>query len=49
MLGVLLLATVANGMNIMRVPAFYQQIVTGAVLLFAVGFGRLQETLRDRR
>ncbi len=48
-LGVLLLATVANGMNIMRVPAFYQQIVTGAVLLFAVGFGRLQETLRDRR
>jgi ribose transport system permease protein len=48
LLGVLLLATVANGMNIMRVPAFYQQIVTGAVLLLAVGFGRLQETFRDR-
>ena len=48
LLGVLLLATVANGMNIMRVPAFYQQIVTGAVLLFAVGFGRLQEVIRDR-
>lgn len=48
LLGVMLLATVANGMNIMRVPAFYQQIVTGAVLLLAVGFGRLQETFRDR-
>ena len=48
LLGVLLLATVANGMNIMRVPAFYQQIVTGAVLLLAVGFGRLQEAFRDR-
>lgn len=48
LLGVLLLATVANGMNIMRVPAFYQQIVTGAVLLLAVGFGRLQERFRDR-
>ena len=47
LLGVLLLATVANGMNIMRVPAFYQQIVTGAVLLLAVGFGRMQETLRN--
>ena len=48
LLGVLLLATVANGMNIMRVPAFYQQIVTGAVLLLAVGFGRMQEAFRDR-
>ena len=48
LLGVLLLATVANGMNIMRVPAFYQQIVTGAVLLLAVGFGRLQEKVRTR-
>lgn len=48
LLGVILLATVANGMNIMRVPAFYQQIVTGAVLLLAVGFGRLQEAFRDR-
>lgn len=48
LLGVLLLATVANGMNIMRVPAFYQQIVTGAVLLLAVGFGRVQERFRER-
>lgn len=47
-LGVCLLSTVSNGMNIMRVPAFYQQIVTGAVLLIAVGFGRLRESTQAR-
>lgn len=48
LLGVLLLGTVADGMNIMRVPAFYQQVVTGCVLLGAVAFGRLQEVWRAR-
>ena len=40
--GVLVLGTVANGMALMQVPAFYQQIATGSILLLAVGFGRLR-------
>jgi ribose/xylose/arabinose/galactoside ABC-type transport system permease subunit len=45
-IGVLLLGTVADGLTIQRVPSFYQQIVTGAVLLLAVGFGKVQERAR---
>ncbi len=41
-LGVLVLGTVADGMNLMLVPAFYQQIVTGGILLFAVSFSQMQ-------
>lgn len=48
LLGVLVLGSVADGMSLMRVPAFYQQIVTGLVLLAAVGFSRLQQTLATR-
>ena len=40
--GVLVLGTIANGMALMQVPSFYQQIATGAILLAAVGFGRLR-------
>jgi ribose/xylose/arabinose/galactoside ABC-type transport system permease subunit len=40
--GVLVLGTIANGMALMQVPSFYQQIATGAILLLAVGFGRLR-------
>jgi ribose transport system permease protein len=40
--GVLVLGTVANGLALMQVPAFYQQIATGSILLLAVGFGRLR-------
>jgi ribose transport system permease protein len=40
--GVLVLGTIANGMALMQVPAFYQQIATGSILLLAVGFGRLR-------
>ena len=40
--GVLVLGTIANGMALMQVPSFYQQIATGAILLVAVGFGRLR-------
>ncbi len=40
--GVLVLGTVANGLALMQVPSFYQQIATGAILLLAVGFGRLR-------
>ena len=42
LIGVLVLGTIANGMALMMVPAFYQQIATGAILLLAVGFGQLR-------
>jgi ribose transport system permease protein len=45
LLGVLLLGTIANGMALMQVQTFYQQIATGCVLLIAVGFGRLRSYL----
>jgi ribose transport system permease protein len=45
LVGVLVLGTIANGMALLAVPAFYQQIATGAVLLLAVGFGRLRTLL----
>ena len=45
LIGVLVLGTIANGMALLAVPAFYQQIATGAVLLLAVGFGRLRSLL----
>jgi ribose transport system permease protein len=42
MLGVLLLGTISDGMALMQVQTFYQEIATGAVLLVAVGFSRLR-------
>jgi ribose transport system permease protein len=45
MVGVLVLGTISDGMALLAVPAFYQQIATGAVLLLAVGFGRLRAIL----
>ncbi len=45
LIGVLVLGTIANGMALMQVPAFYQQIATGVVLLLAVGFGRMRGVL----
>ncbi|MDQ6899398.1 MAG: ABC transporter permease [Candidatus Dormibacteraeota bacterium] len=45
LVGVLVLGTIANGMALLAVPSFYQQIATGAVLLLAVGFGRLRTLL----
>ena len=42
-IGVLLLGIIANGMTILLIPSFYQQVVTGLVLLAAVTFSRLQE------
>jgi ribose transport system permease protein len=42
MVGVLVLGTISDGMALQAVPAFYQQIATGAVLLLAVAFGRLR-------
>jgi ribose/xylose/arabinose/galactoside ABC-type transport system permease subunit len=45
LIGVLVLGTIANGMVLLQVPAFYQQIATGVILLLGVGFARLRETL----
>jgi ribose/xylose/arabinose/galactoside ABC-type transport system permease subunit len=46
-IGVLLLGVIANGMTILLVPSFYQQVVTGLVLLAAVTLSRFQD--RSRR
>jgi len=45
-IGVLLLGVIANGMTILLVPTFYQQVVSGIVLLAAVTFSRLQQRAR---
>ncbi len=45
LIGVLVLGTIANGMVLLQVPAFYQQIATGVILLLGVGFARLREIL----
>ena len=45
-IGVLLLGVIANGMSILHVPSFYQQVVTGLVLLAAVTLSRIQERAR---
>lgn len=48
--GVLIMGTLANGMALMQVQAFYQEIATGLVLLLAVGFSGLRGySLRKRR
>jgi L-arabinose transport system permease protein len=38
--GVLIMGTVQNAMNLSNVPAFYQYVVRGAILLAAVIFDR---------
>jgi ribose transport system permease protein len=43
--GVMLLQLISNGMNILNVPPFYQLIVQGTVILFAVAL----DALRQRR
>lgn len=46
--GVAILGVIANGLTLMHVPTFYQDIITGAILLFAVGLSRWQEANRSR-
>ena len=38
--GVLIMGTVQNSMNLLNVPTFYQYVARGAILLAAVGFDR---------
>ncbi|QOZ23794.1 ABC transporter permease [Bradyrhizobium sp. CCBAU 51753] len=45
LIGVLILGTMANGLALLHVPSFYQQIVTGTILLIGVSFARLREVL----
>jgi ribose transport system permease protein len=49
LIGVLILGTLANGMAIMSVPAFYQTIATGVVLLLAVGISQIRRISRRGR
>ncbi len=42
LLGVLVIGTVSNGLALMQIPTFYQQIATGAILLLAVGLSRIR-------
>ncbi len=39
--GVLIIGTLDNGLNLMGVDYFYQYVVLGAALIFAVGMGEL--------
>jgi ribose transport system permease protein len=48
LIGVLILGTLANGMAILSVPAFYQTITTGLVLLLAVGVSQVRRLRVDR-
>lgn len=41
-IGVLFLATLQNGLSVSGVASFWQQIITGAILIAAVGLDRLQ-------
>jgi len=45
LIGVLVLGALANGLTLLQVSPFYQQIATGVVLLVAVAFGRLRTGL----
>jgi ribose/xylose/arabinose/galactoside ABC-type transport system permease subunit len=49
LIGVLILGTLANGMAILSVPAFYQTIATGLVLLLAVGVSQMRRLSIGRR
>ncbi len=40
--GVLLLQLISNGLNILNVPPFYQLVVQGSVILFAVALDALR-------
>lgn len=48
LVGVLILGTLTNGMAIMQIQAFYQEIVTGIVLLLAINFNNLREWLTSK-
>jgi ribose transport system permease protein len=49
LVGVLILGTLSNGMAIMQIQAFYQEIVSGLVLLLAISFNNLKTLVTKRK
>jgi ribose/xylose/arabinose/galactoside ABC-type transport system permease subunit len=47
--GVLLLAVISNGMIIARIPIFWHQVITGAVILAAISFDVIQRKRFESR
>jgi ribose transport system permease protein len=47
LLGALILGVLSNGMNLLDVSPFYQEVVKGIVIVIAVAFGNLEQ-LRHR-
>src|SRR5262249_35945999 len=47
MVGVLIMGTVQNAMNLMNVPTFYQYVARGAILLLAVLFDQVKRRRGD--
>ena len=48
-IGVLLVAVISNGMVIARIPSFWQQVVTGLIILFAISFDVMQRRRIESR
>jgi len=48
MLGVLVIGIIGNGLQLIHISSFYQQIATGAILLLAVGSQRLRRLGQHR-
>jgi ribose transport system permease protein len=46
LIGALLIATIRNGLNIVGIEAFWQNVVTGAIIILAVYLDRLRRTHR---
>ncbi len=49
LLGVLLLGTISDGLGVLQISSYYQTIISGAVLLVAVGFARFRSVLLGGR
>jgi ribose transport system permease protein len=48
LIGVLIMQTILNGLTLMNISSFFQDIVTGVVLLLAVLLGVLRSYLARR-
>lgn len=44
LVGALVMGTVGNGLNLLEVPSYHQQIIKGLVFILAVGLDRLLKT-----
>ncbi len=48
LLGLIFVGFINNGMVLLRVPVYWQSLVTGVILLLAVGFDTLNQRLQQR-